>query len=426
MIICFFSLILFGMTGELLNDFTVSLINCNSLNMSSSTSSIQKQKLYGITKLNTDFIFLSDTRLGNKNLTSNVEALKKNFLVNPYCSYNLLYNSTKNKRGTGILVKTSINFTELGRCADPEENFLAVKATVKGKNVILCSIYGPNSHAPEFFISLFNGIRSLGNLPIVIGGDWNCTYSAAEIHDNIDCIEMAELPNSRHSRYLSEFCNDLGLIDPFRGNFPEKREYTYKPFGEARKNRSRIDFFLVSENIFPLCSDCTIAENFQSKLFDHKGVFLNIGKVKKASLKGPKIYNEIVKEKDLEYVVWAAAAETYLLHLDRNQTSVRDIETGLLLVGRVKSLLREIGPDPIHLTDLELNLQKIIDRERLVLILSNIVRDYPIEAFRIFDRAIDDDLFLEILINNIRNDVTSYQHYIKTAKKEKRKTNFTH
>ena len=50
---------------------TISSVNCCSLNMSTVTSANQKLKIYGITKLKTDFILMSDIRLGSKNNGSN-------------------------------------------------------------------------------------------------------------------------------------------------------------------------------------------------------------------------------------------------------------------------------------------------------------------------------------------------------------------
>ena len=62
-------------------EISISSINCNSLNMSTINKSLQKNKIYGITKLKTDIILLSDTRLSNRNLNSNIEDLKGNFLM---------------------------------------------------------------------------------------------------------------------------------------------------------------------------------------------------------------------------------------------------------------------------------------------------------------------------------------------------------
>ena len=49
-------------------ELSVASINCNSLSMSVTSKSNQIKKIYGITKLNKDIIFLSDIRLCNKNL----------------------------------------------------------------------------------------------------------------------------------------------------------------------------------------------------------------------------------------------------------------------------------------------------------------------------------------------------------------------
>jgi hypothetical protein len=82
-----------------------SSINCNSLNMSSAGKNNQTLKIYGITKLRTDVIFMADIRVKNKNLVSAEEDLKRLFLHNPYGQYEFWCNSSSNKRGVGILIK---------------------------------------------------------------------------------------------------------------------------------------------------------------------------------------------------------------------------------------------------------------------------------------------------------------------------------
>ena len=177
-----------------LNSISISSVNCNSLNMASAVSTIQKRKVYGICKLKTEIIFISDIRLGNRNLTSSLGNVAKIFKMNPYGSYDLIHNSTKNKRGVGILINSEVDFTELQRVADPEENFLLIKANIYGKTYILGSIYGPNEHDPGFFISLFRGISSLGEHEIILGGDFNCTICCDNDADNLDCFNMTSPP----------------------------------------------------------------------------------------------------------------------------------------------------------------------------------------------------------------------------------------
>ena len=60
---------------------------------------------------------------------------------------------------------------------------------------------------------------------------------------NIDVYKLAALPNPKNSELLKNMAQEHGLTDPFRVIHPFQNSYTYSPFGSARKNRSRLDFF---------------------------------------------------------------------------------------------------------------------------------------------------------------------------------------
>ena len=112
---------------------TFSSINCSSLNMSAHSSSHHKLKLYGITKLKSDFIFLSDIRLGSKSLIGNsITTLENTFLVNPYCAYTLYAHSTRSSRGVGILVKKSLSISVLAEARDEDQNIRALHRSLAG------------------------------------------------------------------------------------------------------------------------------------------------------------------------------------------------------------------------------------------------------------------------------------------------------
>jgi hypothetical protein len=116
---------------------TFSCINANSLNMSTSSKSNQDRKIYGITKLKTDFVFISDTRICNKNLVPAGNDICKMFRTNPYMQYQFFYNSSSNKRGVGILINNKISFSEIARETDPEENYLLLKLNIQGITIIV-------------------------------------------------------------------------------------------------------------------------------------------------------------------------------------------------------------------------------------------------------------------------------------------------
>ena len=184
-----------------------------------------------------------------------------------------------NKRGVGLLIANDIAFSVSDREEDPEENFLLLKLNIKGRLAILGSIYGPNDQNPGFFDRLKNSLRRLGNLPVLLGGDWNCTFATDPIETNIDCLNMQRLPNSRHSEILRDLCAEFNLTDPYRLFFPSRKDFSFKPRSVASKNRSRLDFFLVGLNDFNEVTFCDINPGLQNDLFDHKATTLKVNTI---------------------------------------------------------------------------------------------------------------------------------------------------
>jgi exonuclease III len=180
-------------------------------------------KIYGIAKLKSDIIFLSDVRLSNKNLVSAKHDIENMLRCNPYEKYSLIANSTKNKRGVAIMYKTCLDIQITDTLRSDSENILVVRASLKGSQVRLIAIYGPNSIDHNFFNELDNFIQADPLVPTIIAGDWNCTISTDNINSNIDCLNMRNPPNLNHSRKLAEFCGRFSLTDPFRFLYPEKK-----------------------------------------------------------------------------------------------------------------------------------------------------------------------------------------------------------
>ncbi len=193
-------------------------------------------KIYGITKLKTNIIFLSDIRLSNKSGVTDTASVSRNFLVNPYCSYKFFYNSSLNKRGVGILIKNSIPISDVLCIKDPEENFLLLRLVIKGKTLILGSIYGPNNNDRNFFSHLGDYLfDEVDRFIIILGGNWNCTFSTEAVNDNIDILNMHNSPNAPHSVALREMCVCLKLADPFRILYPLRHDFTYVPRCVSKK-----------------------------------------------------------------------------------------------------------------------------------------------------------------------------------------------
>ena len=232
-------------------EFSFSSINCNSLNMSLISSNHQRLKIYGIVKLKTDFILLSDIRLNTANNGNNVQKLQNIFQINPYQSYNLLHNSVSNSRGVGVLIKNNLNVTAAVVDGDVDCNIIAVRMSTAGKDFLLICIYGPNKNSNTFFPYLSNILSRFKNIPVIIGGDWNCTVSTLGARNNPDVFDMVDVPNLRHSRQLSDICAEFSLCDPFRCFHLHRSDFSYTSRIPGNTNKSRIDFFYHES--MPIC-----------------------------------------------------------------------------------------------------------------------------------------------------------------------------
>jgi exonuclease III len=386
-------------------NISITSVNCNSLNMATTTKHVRMRKFYGICSLKTDIIFLSDLRLCNRSGVTDMKFVNKVFAVNPYCSYKFFSHSTKNSRRVGILFKKSLNFD----CLDTErdlltDNFLLLRASLHNQTVIIAAIYGPNKRDDDFFNRLHTSLERLGDVPIILGGDWNAMFSCLPVLENPDVLFMQDVPNSAHSKKIR---NNFELYDPFWTLFPNRKDFSYSPWGTLRRNRSRLDFFLVSKNIIGNVEECYIGNNTLSKLFDHKAIFLSFNKAKSYSTR-PTISNSILRDPDLDLVVKLASLECYGQFVDDG--IIR--ENTLRQIGICFKKLRDMGPDPEHIQYAHADLMDVDVRTRLRAELRLALDELDELNLPATDTRMEEDEFLELMINNIRNEVISYQSFI--------------
>jgi exonuclease III len=115
----------------------------------------------------------------------------------------------------------------------------------------------------------------------VLGGDWNTTWDNSPPDTNIDIINMVRAPNAANGFCLNNMANEFDLLDPFRTLYPNKIAFSYSPFGSQRKNKSRLDFFVISSTLISKVTACNIYTAQLSAMFDHKPVALHFSDSKK-------------------------------------------------------------------------------------------------------------------------------------------------
>jgi hypothetical protein len=210
-----------------------------------------------------------------------------------------------------MLIDNSLSFSVLSVYKCPNENILGVRLLVDNSPMYLISIYGPNDNDISFYTDLSSLVKANSDIPVIIGGDWNTTYSTSDPSKNHDVLYMKSIPSKIRSGWLNDICTGFELLDPFRAFHPTRRDYTYIPRGN-KKNRSRLDFFVISNNILPFVQRCEIASSVSISLFDHKPIFLDFTKNKVSS----KLFINltILNNPRTDDVVLAAFADTYLSH----------------------------------------------------------------------------------------------------------------
>jgi hypothetical protein len=137
----------------------------------------------------------------------------------------------------------SLNIVINREWRDQAENAMVMDVSLGDCTVTLGSIYGPNNTGREFYRFLNQAITESTGRYKIIGGDWNTVLDPQPIPQNIDVLNMVSIPNPVNGNLLREMCANHSMSDPFRVLYPNKKDYTYSPFGDTRKNRSRLDFF---------------------------------------------------------------------------------------------------------------------------------------------------------------------------------------
>jgi len=243
---------------------------------------------------------------------------------------------------------------------DQAENILFMDVSLNGHNVILGSIYGPNNTGREFYRFINGVLGETAGSYTVIGGDWNTVLDPQPVQYNIDILNMTAIPNPVNSGLLRDMCTQYNLSDPFRVLYPNKKDYTYSPFGDIRRNRSRLDFFLISNNLIPSVDHCRISPTVLCAQFDHKNISLSLNCKTDSVPKKKKLTNCYLNSRYLGLSVTASAIESYAAAIDTsyNENPVLPDNFASTL-DFVEDLKRQISSLKTTLRELEnLELQK--------------------------------------------------------------------
>jgi hypothetical protein len=301
-------------------------------------------------------------------------------------------------------------------------NALILDVSIGNHRITLGSVYGPNTDNENFFTDICETCEGFGNRHIILGGDWNTTVDGRPNNINIDTINMVDIPSKRRSKRLQNTCTRLGLSDPYRHFYPDRSEFTYVPNAVANLNRSRLDFFLVTQDLLLTAKNCTISHHLDSILFDHKSVRLSFrtsGNVRRQVIK-----DTILKDPDLPSIVRCQVTEHYIHHALITEDFPLQLKLDLLATlgeinnkfNMVKGYLNDIATGNGN-EDTDANLINARrDIERLIGLLPQV------GYFESLALTCDDKSFFETLIMTVKNVTLSAQHFFYKIKNKTKDT----
>ena len=153
-------------------------------------------------------------------------------------------------RGVSIFLHNSLNAKMSCVVQDNDGRYLLLNILINQDNITMVNIYAHNDDKlrDNFFKSLLYLVKEKSSGTVIIGGDFN------EVLNVVDRIPQ---PNRfKYSKSLAKLISDLNLNDVWRTKNINTSQFTWR-----RKNsfeRSRIDYWLLNEDIIPSISSCDI------------------------------------------------------------------------------------------------------------------------------------------------------------------------
>ena len=260
-----------------------------------------------------------------------------------------------NSRGVAILINNNFDFKSISMKGDIDGNYLLLKMCIDSHEVILCNIYGPNIDSPQFFENIQSHVDDMQCQNIIWCGDFNLV-----LNTSLDCYNYKCISNPKARDKVLELIESYGYVDPFRQLHENLRRYSWRK--KSPLKQSRLDFFLLSESLLSSLDTCYIESSYRS---DHSPISLSL------------TFNDFKKGRGL----WKF--NNSLLYDKEYLECIRDV---ILNVKKQYAV-------PVYNMD---NIHNIPD-ENIFL-------------------TINDQLFLETLLFEIRGKSISYSSYIKKKK----------
>lgn len=219
---------------ESLNYCSMASLKVGTFNVGGIHSPVKRKKiLLYLKKLHIDIAYLQETHLLPPEVAK-LGAMGWRVLASaPF---------TSKARGVVTLIRTNHDVTIHFTLADPQGRYSITDVSLGCSRFILCNVYAPNNYSKEFFLHILSKLYSLGDVPLIFGGDFNIV-SMPKLDRSSSC-RKARIPRVG-IQYMTK---RLHLLDIWRTLHPLERDFTC--LSAAHGTLSRIDHLLISDSLF--------------------------------------------------------------------------------------------------------------------------------------------------------------------------------
>lgn len=209
--------------------------------------------------------------------------------------YECWFNSyTSRARGVAILFNNTFEYKIKKIINDESGNYLIMHLAINGVEYILVNLYAPNRDDPLFFTNIQTLLLDLGVDNIIMGGDWNLLLNPKQDGNNYKNIN-----NSKAKEVVENISFQLNIADIWREQHPETKQFTWhKKINNRIVQQGRLDFFLISSSLTRNITKSSIHPGYRS---DHSCIIIEMNKThKRRSKTFWKLNNELLK--DQQYI----------------------------------------------------------------------------------------------------------------------------
>lgn len=164
--------------------------------------------------------------------------------------------------GASIMFRSGLDFKVNDLKIDENGRYIILDLNVYEQRLTFVCLYGYNTDVPQFFTDILYKSAEFANTSYLFCDDWNAVQNKSD-----DTYNVLHDRNINARKKIDEMKETFELLDPWRTCYPDDRKYTWRQPSPVKQ--SRIDYFLVSEDMFALMENTKIISGYRT---DHSAI----------------------------------------------------------------------------------------------------------------------------------------------------------